>query len=93
MIFWKFPEKFKILKNNLRTTEFTESQVNAMSFGISSINMYFARLEEQLNNEHIKEINDKLNKKNQKGKSKKEVIIKTETKEKSLKIFKIEDDK
>ena len=91
--FLKIAEKFKILKNTLRTTEFKESQVNAMSFGISSINMYFARLEEQLNNEHIKEINDKLNKKNQKGKSKKEVIIKTETKEKSLKSFKIEDDK
>jgi hypothetical protein len=67
--FLKINEKFKILKNNLRNTEFKESQVNAMSFGISNINMYFSRLEEKLNNEHIKEINDKLNKKNQKGKS------------------------
>ena len=92
--FLKINEKFKILKNNLRTAEFKESQVNAMAFGISSINMYFARLEEQLNNEHIKEINDKLNKKNQKGKNRQDNIIrKSDTKEKSLKSVKIEEEK
>ena len=92
--FLKINEKFKILKNNLRSAEFKESQVNAMAFGISSINMHFARLEEQLNSEHIKEINEKLNKKNQKGKSRqKNIIKKTETKEKSLKSVKLEDEK
>ena len=92
--FLKINEKFKILKNNLRTTEFKESQINAMAFGISNINMYFARLEEQLNSEHIREINDKLNKKNQKVKNRpNNAITKTETKEKSLKSVKIEDEK
>ena len=91
--FLKIKEKFQILKNNLRNTEFKESQVNAMTFGVSSINMYFAILEEKLNNEHIKEINEKLNKKNQKGNNKSEKILKSETKEKSLKSFKLEDDK
>ena len=65
-----------------------------MAFGISSINMYFARLEEQLNNENIKKINDKLNKKNQKGKNRQDNIIrKSDTKEKSLKSVKIEEEK
>ena len=81
--FLKINEKFKILKNYLRNTEFKESQINAMTFGISNINMYFARLEEQLNNEHIKEINDKLNKKSQKKNIVYNVTIKSEKKEKS----------
>ena len=92
--FLKINDKFKILKNNLRSAEFKESQVNAMVFGISSINMHFARLEEQLNSEHIKEINEKLKKKKKKGKTRQENILKkTETKEKSLKSVKLEEEK
>ena len=92
--FLKINEKFKILKNYLRNTEFKENQIKAMSFGISSINMYFARLEELLNNEHIKEINDKLNKKNQKGKNRVyNATIKSEKKEKNSQNEKIEDEK
>ena len=82
------------MKTHLRNTEFKENQIKAMSFGISSINMYFARLEELLNNEHIKEINDKLNKKNQKGKNRVyNNTIKSEKKEKSSQNDKMEDEK
>ena len=92
--FLKINEKFKILKTHLRNTEFKENQIKAMSFGISSINMYFARLEELLNNEHIKEINDKLNKKNQKGKNRVyNNTIKSEKKENSSQNDKMEDEK
>ena len=92
--FLKINEKFKILKTHLRNTEFKENQIKAMSFGISSINMYFARLEELLNNEHIKEINDKLNKKNQKGKNRVyNNTIKSDKKEKSSQNDKNEDEK
>jgi hypothetical protein len=48
-------EKFKILKNNLEKIELKENQINSMVFGISNINMFFAKMEEHLINEQKKE--------------------------------------
>ena len=56
-------EKFKILKNNLEKIELKENQINSMVFGISNINMFFAKMEEQLINEHKREIKYKVNNK------------------------------
>ena len=56
-------EKFKILKNNLDKIDFKESQINSMAFGISNINIYFAKMEEHLINEHKKEKELKSNEK------------------------------
>ena len=56
-------EKFKILKNNLDKIDFKESQINSMAFGISNINIYFAKMEEHLINEHKKEKKLKSNEK------------------------------
>ena len=36
--------------------ELKEKQINAMVFGISNINMFFAKMEEHLINEHKREI-------------------------------------
>ena len=49
-------EKFKILKNNMEKIELKENQLNSMVFGISNINLYFAKMEENLINEHKREI-------------------------------------
>lgn len=49
-------EKFKILKNNLEKIDFKGNKINTMAFGISSINMFFAKIEEQLYNEHKRPI-------------------------------------
>ena len=56
-------EKFKILKNNLEKLDLKENQINSMVFGISNINMFFAKMEEQLINEHKREIKYKVNNK------------------------------
>ena len=58
--FLKINEKFKTLKLNLKAHKFEEEQVNAMSYGISCINTFFARKEAHLNDEHVKEIYNKL---------------------------------
>ena len=54
-------EKFKILKNNMEKIELKENQLNSMVFGISNINMYFAKMEENLINEHKREIKYSIN--------------------------------
>ena len=54
-------EKFKILKSNMDKIEFKESTINSMVFGISNINMFFAKMEEYLANEHKRDIKNKLN--------------------------------
>ena len=56
-------EKFKVLKSNLDKIELKENQINSMVFGISNINMYFAKMEEHLVNEHKREIKYKKNEK------------------------------
>jgi len=54
-------EKFKILKSNMEKIEFKESTINSMVFGISNINMFFAKMEEHLVNEHKRDIKNKIN--------------------------------
>ena len=56
-------EKFKVLKSNLDKIELKENQINSMVFGISNINMFFAKMEEHLVNEHKREIKYKKNEK------------------------------
>ena len=54
-------EKFKILKSKMEKIEFKESTINSMVFGISNINMFFAKMEEHLVNEHKRDIKNKIN--------------------------------
>ena len=57
----KANEKFKILKNNLDKIDLTENQINSMAFGISSINIFFAKMEEHLTDEYKRELNNTIN--------------------------------
>ena len=41
--------------------DFKENTINSMVFGISNINMFFAKMEEYLANEHKRDIKNKLN--------------------------------
>jgi hypothetical protein len=71
-------EKFKILKNNLEKIDLNENQINSMVFGISNINMFFAKMEEHLINEHKKEKKYKTNNKKKSVKiMESNIIIKT----------------